>query len=269
MFANWYAELNLFSLATFPPVSAQRNTICNIHIYICIFVSLYCATQRNTVCVAQFDDKIIIILVQFIDYESCRTYEWPHLSTLNTFIDSIHDTRHFKICMSVLYNSKAKSVYMSLFDEKRPPKSFYVSFNVSFIDSIHDTRHFKKICMSVLHNSKAKSQLFSRNSYSVNIHCLCVTECCRVLQRVAECCCVLQCQQLLSDKDLYVSVLQCVEVCCSVLQQSQQPLPDTDLHVCLTTTQENGSLTKKMAFSQKKWHSHKKNGILVKKMAFS
>jgi len=54
-----------------------------------------------------------------------------------------------------------------------------------------------------------------------------------------------------------------------VLQQSQQPLPDTDLHVCLTTAQKNGILTKKMAFSQKKWHSHKKNGILSKEMAFS
>ena len=162
MFANWYAELNLFSLATFPPVSAQRNTICNIHIYICIFVSLYCATQRNTVCVAQFDDKIIIILVQFIDYESCRTYEWPHLSTLNSFIDSIHDTRHFKICMSVLYNSKAKSVYMSLFDEKRPPKSFYVTHNHS--RAIH-TLSTSTVC--VLQS---------------------VAECCRGLQSVAVCC---------------------------------------------------------------------------------
>jgi hypothetical protein len=25
MFANWYAELNLFSLATFPPVSAEAK----------------------------------------------------------------------------------------------------------------------------------------------------------------------------------------------------------------------------------------------------
>jgi len=133
MFANWYAELNLFSLAAFPPVSAQRNIICNIHIYICIFWSLYCATQRNTVCVAQFDatqsvlrnlttncvaqfdDKIIIILVHFIDYESCRTYEWPHLSTINIFIDSIHDTRHFKIYMSVLHNSNLHSLFICLF----------------------------------------------------------------------------------------------------------------------------------------------------------
>ena len=119
MFANWYAELNLFSLTTFPPVSAHRNTICNIHIYICIFVSLYCATQRNTVCVAQFDDKIIIILVHFIDYESCRTYEWPHLSTINIFIDSIHDTRHFKIYMSVLHNSNLHSLFICLFLTKR------------------------------------------------------------------------------------------------------------------------------------------------------
>ena len=191
-------------------------------------MSLYCATQRNTVCIAQFDDKITIILVQFIDYESCRTYEWPHLSTINTFIDSIHDTRHLKICMSVL------------------------------------------------HNSKAKSQSFSRNSYFVNSHRLCVAECCRVLQSVAECCRVLQSVAVSTATVRQGSLCLCVAVCCSVLQcvaaVATQPLPDTDLHVCLTTTQKkwhshkkNGFLTKQMAFSQKKWHSHTKNGILIKK----
>jgi len=222
MFANWYAEVNLFSLATLSPVSAQRNTICNMYIYICIFLSLYCATQRNTVCIAQFDDKITIILVQFIDYESCRTYEWPHLSTINTFIDSIHDTRHLKICMSVL------------------------------------------------HNSKAKSQSFSRNSYFVNSHRLCVAECCRVLQSVAECCRVLQSVAVSTATVRQGSLCLCVAVCCSVLPQSQHSRCQTRIFMSvLQQHKKNGILTKKMAFSQNKWHSHKRNGILTQKMAFS
>ena len=188
MFANWYAELNWFSLATFPPVSAQRNTFYNMYIYMYILVVILRNTAQHSLCCAVWrqnhNHSRAIYRLWIMSHIWMATLERDkHIHRLYSWHETFQDLH---VCVAQF--QFAHFVYMSLFDEKRPPKSFYVSFNVSFIDSIHDTRHFKKICMPVLHNSKAKSQSFSRNSYSVNIHCLCVTECYRVLQSVAEGC---------------------------------------------------------------------------------
>ena len=55
MFANWYAEVNLFSLATFPPVSGVFVCVCVcvrvcvcMCVCVCVCVYTYDKTHRNS-----------------------------------------------------------------------------------------------------------------------------------------------------------------------------------------------------------------------------